>query len=113
MALSIEITQPNGVPTRYHRIVQLSIVPNRGNFLEMASYVDVSGREAERDFQRANTEHEYPLPTFPFVAGYRIELPYDQDMTIEGAYEALKAMDVFKGAKNVPADGSADQPEEG
>lgn len=112
MALEAQITQPDGVLTTYHRIVKLSVIPNVGNHLEMASYVDRNGREREREYRAANDRHEYPLPAYPYVAGYRIELPYDALMTIDSAYERLKGIDAFSAAKSVPEDGSADQPKE-
>lgn len=112
MALRKQIIQPNGVPTSYHRIAGVEIVTNEANYIKMASYIDDAGRESERGLSRALSAHEFPIPASPFVATYKIELPYDQFMTVDSAYGALKAMDVFAGAENVPADGAPDQPEE-
>lgn len=91
MALKKAITQDDGVVTSYHRILYLTITPNRQNSIAIASYVDEESRDAEKD--DANK--------YPYKIGVTYETSYDQEMTIEGAYEYLKTLEEFKEAEDI------------
>ena len=92
MALSKEIELPSGVAVRYHRVVSLNCVTNVANLVEVASYTSAAKRAEER----AATEAGEPMDVFVETSVF--EAPYDQSMTVEGAYEHLKALPEFEGA---------------
>lgn len=87
MALYKEIRQEDGVRTSYHRIAFLQTTVNRQNSIAVMSYTDEEAREFEK-----NNEFQ------PYRQSVTYEVAYDPTMTIEGAYEYLKTLDVFTGA---------------
>lgn len=95
MALRKEITLSNGVTTRYHRIVSVNTITNVQNLIEIASYTAEDKRHEELGAQ-VDGKHMNV-----FIHTRFISAPYDQDMTIEGAYDWVKAnVKEFKGAKS-------------
>lgn len=91
MALYKEIRQEDGVTTNYHRILYLMQTVNRQNSIAVLSYVDDEARNNEKDNIMAQ----------PYQKSVTYEVPYDQDMTIESAYEYLKTLPQFEGAENI------------
>lgn len=86
MALLKEIELDNGVTVRYHRIVTLNTVTNVQNVIEVGSYTSQAKREEEKALIDAGIgERNVFVSTVFHIA------PYDQTMTVEGAYGWLKA----------------------
>lgn len=91
MALYKAIRQDDGVTTSYHRILLLMKTINRQNSISVLSYVDSAARDSEKEsilFQ-------------PYCKNITYELPYDENMTVEGAYSYLKTLPQFEGAEDV------------
>ena len=91
MALYKEITQEDGVVTNYHRILFMTITPNRQNSIAVLSYVDSESREAEKA----------TILSQPYQKAITYETTYAPDMTVEAAYEYLKTIPEFEGATDV------------
>ena len=91
MALYKEIKQPDGVTTKYHRILFLTQTVNRQTSIAVLSYVDEESRDIEK---------ENPMSQ-PYQKSITYETKYDANMTIETAYEFLKGLPQFEGAENI------------
>lgn len=89
MALKIPRRQEDGVTTEYHRILYIQIAPNECNCIAVASYVDSEARHSEQG--------ELCLP---YKQGKTYTVEYDENMTVEGAYDMLKTLPDFKGAED-------------
>ena len=91
MALYKEIVQTDGVTTNYHRILYLIQTVNRQNSIAVLSYVNGACRDSEKDSAMSQ----------PYQKAVTYELPYDEGMTIEKAYEYLKTLPQFEGATDI------------
>ena len=91
MALRKEIRQDDGVVTNYHRIMYLMQTVNKQNSIAVVSYVD----------QVARTDEQNAVIGQPYKQAVTYETDYDEDMTIEKAYEFLKTLPQFENAENV------------
>lgn len=91
MALYKEITQSDGVTTKYHRVLYVMVTTNRQNSIAVLSYVDDQSRTAEQN----------NVITQPYQKSITYETDYDPTMTVEKAYEWLKTLPQFEGATNV------------
>lgn len=100
MAINKLIKQIDGINTEYHRIVRLEIIVNNINIIEVASYVNHDSRKQQ--IENENTENYYALP-YMVIVPYSI--PYDETMSVEGAYNALKQLPEFEGATDVFEEG--------
>lgn len=113
MALQKEIELENGVILNYHRITSLNKITNILNNIEVNSYISENQREKEKAYQEiqrksANeeelTQEEQELlekGINVLVQADFINIPYDEKMTIESAYEYLKTTEKYKNAENV------------
>lgn len=90
MALYKEIRQEDGVTTSYHRIVYLQITTNRQNSISVLSYVNDNARNRIND-----------MVSEPYVKAVTYETDYDENMTIEDAYNFLKTLPEFEGATDI------------
>lgn len=90
MALYKEVIQEDGIITSYHRIVYLRITTNRQNSVSVLSYVDGNARNRIDD-----------MVSEPYVKAVTYETDYDENMTIEDAYNYLKTLPEFKGATDI------------
>ena len=95
MALKKEIELDNGVITNYHRIVSINKITNISNLIEIASYVNESKREEEKDAIKNEIEMNI------FINTEYINAEYNENITIEETYEYLKTLDKYKGAENI------------
>ena len=96
MALQKEIELNNGVVTNYHRIVSVNTITNLQNTIEIASYTSEAKREEEIETMLEGGIIDVFLSTRYVCA------PYDQAMTVEGAYEWVeKNLPEFAGAVRV------------
>lgn len=91
MALYKEITQDDGVVTKYHRILQLIHTINSHNSISVISYVDETLRLNEKDGSIAQ----------PYKRAITYEMAYDESMTVETAYDYLKTLPEFEGAEDI------------
>ncbi len=89
MALNKAILQEDGVTTNYHRILFLQTTVNRQNSIAVLSYVSEEARRNSTNGAR------------PYAAAVTYECPYDENMTIESAYDYLKTLPEFEGAEDV------------
>lgn len=96
MALSKEIELENGTKVSYHRIVDITKVVNRYVSLQIASYVNEEQRQKEIDFYPPDGES-----TIFCIYSEILNLPYDEDKTIQDYYDYLKTTDKYKDAIDV------------
>lgn len=113
MALQKEIELENGVTLNYHRITSLNKITNISNNIEISSYTNEKQRLKEKSYQdlqkrQANGEElteEEQLQLNQgidvFINTEYINIPYDENMTIENAYEYLKNLDKYKDSIDV------------
>lgn len=113
MALEKEIELENGVILNYHRITSLNKVTNISNDIEINSYINETQREKERIYQELQkknaegkelTEEEQKIldkGINVMVEAEYIQIPYDEEMTIEDAYDYLKTTEKYKDAKDI------------
>lgn len=81
MALKKQIELKSGVVTNYHRVVSVNTITNLQNTIEIASYTSEAKREEELETILAGGIIDV------FVSTRYVCAPYDQAMTVEGAYE--------------------------
>lgn len=89
MGLKKAIVQPDGVTTEYHRILFLQTTVNSHTSIAVLSYLNEQSRQSEKESMQ------------PYKAAVTYETAYDENMTIESAYEYLKTLEVFEGAEDV------------
>lgn len=89
MALYKEIKQPDGIITKYHRILYIQSTINSCTSIVVISYVDEDNRR------------EQTIENTPYNVIVTYERLYHENMTIEEAYDYLKSLPVFKGATDV------------
>ena len=96
MALSKPIKQSNGIVLNYHRIADIRNVVNEKTYLDVISYVDKTEREKEQKQPKysPNREEVYKMNNI-------YNLPYNDTLTIEDAYEYLKTLEVFGGSEDI------------
>lgn len=107
MALQKQIELENGVILNYHRITSLNKITNISNTIEVSSYTNEKQREKEKMYQelqikQANGEEltegeqlQLNQGINVFIHTEYINLPYDENMTIENAYDFLKSLDEY------------------
>lgn len=113
MALQKQIELDNGVILNYHRITSFNKITNLNNIIEVSSYTSKSQRDKEQKYQLAQkkyanneeltTEEQELLEKGinVFIDTDYISIPYNENMTIESAYEYLKTTDKYKDAEDV------------
>ena len=89
MVLKKEVRQDNGVVTNYHRILYITSMINSHVSIAVLSYIGEPGRSME------NSEVE------PYKVAVTYEKEYEENMTIEDAYEYLKTLPEFEGAEDI------------
>ena len=113
MALKKEIELENGVILNYHRITSLNKITNISNNIEISSYTNEAQREKEYEYQQLQiksvngeelTDEEQQKLNKGinvFINTTFFQLPYDENQTIEEAYEYLKETEKFSGSKDI------------
>ena len=91
MALYKPIKQDDGVITNYHRILYSQITTNKQNSIAVISYIDNEARDNEKENVIAK----------PYSKAITYEIDYDENMTIENAYNYLKTLPEFEGATDI------------
>lgn len=100
MALNKKIELDNGVITNYHRIVSINQIINGQTIIELASYTNKDKREEEKQaITVAKTTGEFP-ETDIFIDTKLINKEYAEKESAESAYDYIKTLDEFKGAKD-------------
>lgn len=113
MALKKIIELENGVVLNYHRIVSLNKITNISNVIEVASYTNEKQRKKEEKYQEIQkkssegivslTEDEMKILETGidvFIDTDTLSIPYNENMTIEKAYEYLKTTEKYENAEN-------------
>lgn len=111
MAISKEIELENGIVLNYHRITSLTKITNILNRIEVNSYISKSQRQKEKEYQElqiksSNEElteeeqEELAKGINVLIQADYINLPYDENMTIEEAYEFLKATEKYEDSED-------------
>lgn len=102
MALKIKVTANNGIVTEYHRIASLNIATNQSNSIVVYSYLSEDARALELENQSKTYTSIADEPTnYPYIETRHISADYDENMSIESAYEYLKTLPLFEGAEDV------------
>ena len=111
MGLQKEIELENGVILNYHRITSFNKITNISNSIEISSYTNATQRQKEKEYQQiqlknANGEkltdeeqEQLNKGINVFIDTDFIQIPYEEDMTIEDAYDYLLTLDKYKNAK--------------
>ena len=89
MALYKEIEQDDGIVTSYHRILYIQSTVNSHTSIAVMSYIDKKSREEENDSFR------------PYNRAVTYETDYIENITNAEAYEFLKTLPEFEGAKDI------------
>lgn len=95
MALEKEIELENGIILNYHRIVSMNKITNNSTTIEVAGYTNKEKREIEQN-AIANGE-----PFNVYIETEYISKDYNEEETIEDAYDYLKTLDKFKEATDI------------
>lgn len=111
MALQKEIELENGVTLNYHRITSLNKITNISNNIEISSYTNEKQRLKEKAYQELQMKDTESLTEEEqlqlnkgidvYIETEYINLPYNENMTIENAYEYLKNLDKYKDSIDV------------
>ena len=96
MALLKMIIQPNGIPTEYHRIYNIENIINEKTVIKVYSYVNEEQRERDKN------KPKYSIRTGDvYIAVSEEEIDYNDTLTVDDAYEYLKTLDKYSGAKDI------------
>lgn len=96
MALTKRITQVNGISYYYHRVVGISSYVNTQNVIEVRQYTSKAKRQEENDWY-ASEDPERPALNI-VTNGVYYDVPYQDGMTLEQAYEYLMSLPEYEGA---------------
>lgn len=100
MALNKKIELDNGVTTNYHRIVSINQIINGQTLIEVASYTSKDKREVEKQaYETAKETGEFPEMNV-FIDTKIFNKEYAEEEDIKSAYDYIKTLDEFKGAKD-------------
>lgn len=95
MALYKEVELENGIKLTYHRIRNINIETNVANWVEVTSYIDKDARLKEIASCGDNG-----FQWNGYTETSMVEMPYDQNMTVDSCYADLKKMVKFSGCKD-------------
>jgi hypothetical protein len=98
MAIIKEVELDNGITVSYHRIVALTAIVNSTIRIELASYINKSKREQEKEA----IEERRPVKVFINTQFWHID--YDADFSVTDAYNYIKNLDQFKGGEDDPSE---------
>lgn len=98
MAIQKEILLDNGIVLNYHRIVSINKITNKINIIEIASYTNKEKRQEEIEYYNDNNSKKQMNI---FINTEYINKDYEENETIEDAYEYIKTIDKFKNAEDV------------
>lgn len=100
MALNKKIELDSGITTNYHRIVSINQIINGQTIIELASYTSKDKREEEKEaINIAKETGEFPAMDV-FIDTKMIGKEYAEEEDIKSAYDYIKTLDEFKGAKD-------------
>lgn len=104
MALQKDIKQSNGVMLQYHRIAMVKVDVNQQITILVESYLNEAARNYEKRYAAGEIEGE---PSFPYTHSEYLWTDYDAAAPLLGgnvvtqAYEYIKTIPAYQGAKNV------------
>lgn len=113
MALQKEIELENGIILNYHRIVSLNKITNITNIVEINSYANEKQRQKEKEYQDIQKKNVFNEELTieeqelldkginVFVEADYINIPYNENTTIEDVYEYLKTTEKYLDATDV------------
>lgn len=94
MALIKPIELDNGVTVNYHRIVSVNNITNISSIIEVASYTNKEKRQEEAI---ALESHK---PMNVFIESEYINIPYNQGLNVNSAYEYLKTTEKYSDSRD-------------
>lgn len=108
MAIIKKIELENGVVINYHRIASLNKITNISNNIEVSSYTNKTQRAKEQRYQELQTKENLTIEEQGelekginvFIETDFIQTPYEQNMSIEEAYNYLKTTEKYKEAED-------------
>lgn len=95
MALKKDIKLYNGIVVTYHRIVSTNKITNNSCVIEVASYLDKTQREKEKEALKEGS------PMNIFIDTTYISKEYDEEEDITDMYNYLKTTEKFKDAEDL------------
>ena len=95
MALYKKIKNEFGIPLEYHRINNIDHIINGNTKISIYSYVD----EGEREKEKSREQDVYYEDVYTSIDV--VELEYNDELTVEQAYNYLKTLDKYKGSTDV------------
>ena len=111
MAISKKIEKNNGIIVNYHRITSLNKITNQCNIIEVNSYINENQRLKEKEYQNLQIKNNESLTEEEekelseginvLIEANFITIPYNENMTIEDAYEYLKSIEKYKDAEDI------------
>lgn len=94
MALVKAFELDNGVTVNYHRIVSIHHITNHSSKIEIASYTSKEKRTEEKEALKNKTAMNI------FINTQYLSIDYTKSMDVDTAYEYLKTLEAFSGAKD-------------
>ena len=113
MALQKAISLDNGIVLNYHRVLGLNIITNKVNIIEVNSYINEDERNKEKRYQELQKkkqdgeelteeeQEELAKGINVLIEADYVSTDYNENMTIEDAYDYLKTTDKYKDAIDV------------
>lgn len=95
MALKKDIKLYNGIVVTYHRIVSTNKITNNACVIEVASYLDKTQREKEKEALENGTAMNILIETT------YISKEYNEEEVISDIYNYLKETEKFKDAEDL------------
>ncbi len=96
MALLLSIARPGSPALSYHRVASLTVITNEANLIEVASCVDEEGRRLQLAAKADGGSGKPPA----YAETRYVVAPYDEGMSVTGAYAHLKSLPEFAGAED-------------
>lgn len=94
MALIKPITLDNGITLTYHRITSVNNITNISSIIEVSSYTSKEKREEEKLAIKNNQ------PMDVFIHTEYLNIPYDQTLDVDRAYEYIKTLEKYQHSEN-------------
>jgi len=95
MALKKDIELYNGIVVTYHRIVSINKITNNSCVIEVASYINETQREKEKEALKTGSSMNV------FIETTYISKEYDEEEVISDMYDYLKTTEKFKDAEDL------------
>lgn len=90
MAIIKKIELDSGITINYHRVVSVNNITNQASIIEVAGYTSKAKREEEKEKAPKGE------PMNIFIDTKYFGVPYNPDLNVNGAYEYIKTLDMYK-----------------